>query len=100
MRTLKRRRVEIVSFERERFVLSSGSMPCPICHTPTELLTIEQAGALVQLGSPEIADWLLNGLAHGIETVGGQWRVCRDSLFKSPGVSQQYAVESQEGVKE
>jgi hypothetical protein len=48
------------------------------------MLTVRQAGALAQVKAGSIRRWLARGLAHGVRTGGGQYRVCSRSLFIVP----------------
>jgi hypothetical protein len=84
VKTIKRRRVEIIAFERERIVRQPGFVHCPICGISTEMLTTRQAARLTQTRPQSIRRWLARGQAHGLRTVGGAHRVCRDSLFLAP----------------
>ena len=79
---IKRRRIEILAFERERVVARPVLMVCPVCHLSGELLTPRQAGALAQVMPTSIRRWLRQGKAHGVRTAGGGYRVCRHSLFR------------------
>ena len=82
-----KRRVEIIAFERERVVRRPLSTPCPVCLLSSELLTARQAGALAQVRPESIYRWLAQGKAHGVRTPGGQYRICRHSLFCSTDLS-------------
>ncbi|MFL6213879.1 MAG: hypothetical protein ACJ74J_08280 [Blastocatellia bacterium] len=90
---MKRRRVEIIAFERERIVSRPLTMLCPVCNLNSELLTTRQAGAIAQVKSQSIYRWLALGKAHGVRTSGGQYRVCRNSLFILPQISNPQAYE-------
>ena len=81
MVTIKKRKVEIIAFERERVVVRAALMNCPVCLSDSEMLTAEQAAALIQVEAESIRTWLAEGKAHGVETIGGQPRVCKNSLF-------------------
>jgi len=80
--TIKRRRVEITFFERERVVVRPATVHCNICRIDCEMLTPEQAGQVARVGVQHIYLWLAQGLAHGLKTAGGQQRVCKNSLFQ------------------
>ena len=77
-----KRRVEIISFQRERILRRPLWTLCPVCHSKTELLTTCQAGALAQVNAGSIRRWLAQGRAHGVKTSGGHHRICRQSLFR------------------
>jgi len=81
MVTIKKRKVEIIAFERERVVVRAALMSCPVCLSDSEMLTAEQAAALIQVEAESIRTWLAEGKAHGVEIIGGQHRVCKNSLF-------------------
>jgi len=51
------------------------------------MLTTRQAARLTQTKPQSIRRWLARGQAHGLRTVGGAHRVCRDSLFLVPKVT-------------
>lgn len=76
-----KRKIEIVAFERERIVRRAVPMYCTICQLNTELLTTRQAGAMAQVQLQSIYRWLAQGKAHGVKTSGGQYRICKNSLF-------------------
>ncbi|HKQ03580.1 MAG TPA: helix-turn-helix domain-containing protein [Blastocatellia bacterium] len=78
---MTKRKIEIVAFERERIVMRVVPTYCAVCQLNTELLTTRQAGALAQVKSPSIYRWLAQGKAHGVKTSGGQYRICKNSLF-------------------
>src|SRR5688572_22101608 len=78
---IKRRRLEIVAFERERIIRKPAQMLCPVCQSSSEFLTARQAGALAQVTPKSIYRWLASGKAHGLRTAGGGHRLCRNSLF-------------------
>ena len=80
--TIKRRRVEIIFFEEERVVRKSATTHCSVCRLDSEMLTPEQAGYLARVEVGSIHEWLVQGKAHGIKTLGGQDRICRNSLFQ------------------
>jgi len=81
MATIKKRRVEIIAFTMERAPNRSGLPFCSICQRESAWLTTAQAAALAQVGLASIRRWLALGKAHGLRTVGGQHRICRQSLF-------------------
>ncbi len=93
---IKRRRIEIVAFEREHITIRPVQMLCPVCQLYSEFLTPRQACALAQVKPQSIYRWLASGKAHGLKTAGGQHRICRNSLFRpfqishSQGVSHEY----------
>jgi hypothetical protein len=76
-----RRRIEIVAFERERVVRRPTGTDCPVCGLRSEMLTARQAAALAQVRARSVRRWLSAGKAHGVRTAGGQYRVCKLSLF-------------------
>jgi len=76
------RRIQIVAFERTRVVKRSTLANCPICLASDGLVTSAQAAELLQVGEPSIRRWLSQGKAHGFKTPGGQYRICRKSLFE------------------
>jgi hypothetical protein len=79
---MTRRRIEIITFERQRIISRPVAMLCPVCHLNSELLTTRQAGAIAQVKSRSIYRWLASGKAHGVRTAGGRHRICRNSLFR------------------
>lgn len=78
---MTKRKIEIVAFERERIVRRAVPIYCTVCQLNTELLTTRQAGAIAQVRPPSIYRWLAQGKAHGVRTSGGQYRICKNSLF-------------------
>ena len=84
---IKRRRIEIVAFERERITASPAQRLCPVCQQHSEFLTPEQACALAQVKAQTIYRWLASGKAHGVRTAGGRHRICKNSLFRPLQIS-------------
>ena len=80
-RSLMRRRIQIQAFERTRLIRHLPSESCPFCFSTEGLLTFGQAARLIQVGESCIRLWLAEGKVHGFKTPGGQYRVCRKSLF-------------------
>ena len=76
-----RRRIEITAFERDRIITQGVLTHCPVCQSPSELLTPVQAAALAQVEVGLIHDWLWNGKMHSATTPDGDHRVCRNSLL-------------------
>lgn len=77
------RRIQIVAFEKTRVVTrSTGIANCPVCLSTEGLVTSAEAAALLKVGEPSIRRWLSKGRAHGFKTPGGQYRICRKSLFQ------------------
>jgi hypothetical protein len=79
---IKRRRIEITAFERQRLTAALPQILCPVCQSLSEFLTPGQAGAVAQVKAQSIYRWLAQGKAHGIRTTGGGHRICRNSLFR------------------
>ena len=80
--TLKKRRIEIIAFERERIIRQSTSTRCPVCYLNSEMLTVQQAAVVAQVKAESIYRWLAEGKAHGVKTAGGHRRICSVSLFR------------------
>jgi excisionase family DNA binding protein len=77
------RKIQIVAFEKTRVVKRSTLVAnCPICLSSDGLVTSAEAAALLKVGEPSIRRWLSQGRAHGFKTPGGQYRICRKSLFQ------------------
>src|SRR5262249_27427133 len=75
------RRIEITVLEHQRIVRRQLLLICPVCHLTSELLTVQEAGALARVKVQSIYRWLADGKVHGVRTPGGQHRICKDSLF-------------------
>ena len=72
-----------MAFERTRVVKrSTGVASCPICFSADGLVTSAEAAALLKVGEPSIRRWLSKRRIHGFKTPGGQYRICRKSLFQ------------------
>lgn len=82
--TIKKRRMEIIAFAMERPVSNGGVSHCPFCKREIVWLTTAQAAVLAKVGAQSIRRWLSQGKAHGVRTVGGHHRICRQSLFIYP----------------
>jgi hypothetical protein len=80
------RRIEITAIERERMVIVSTRVFCPVCQRHSELLTVSQAAAFVQVKTQSVRRWLAKRKAHGVKTIGGRHRVCKNSLLQESAV--------------
>jgi hypothetical protein len=78
---MMRRRIEIVAFEHERIIQQSILTSCPICLCQTELLTLDQAAAMVQVAAHDVQRWVREQKTHGATTHDGHHRICKNSLF-------------------
>jgi excisionase family DNA binding protein len=76
-----RRKIRIIAFQRERIVARTPAPGCTICHNETEWFTTAQAADSLQVNASTIRRWLAQEKVHGIRTAGGQFRVCRHSLY-------------------
>ena len=72
-----------MAFERERIVHRSAPAICSVCDSTGGLLTTAEAAALAKVTAQSIYRWLTQGKAHGVKTCGGQYRICKDSIFNS-----------------
>ncbi len=86
-----KRKIEIIAIERTRIIGGNGQTYCPLCKEFAEFLTTVQAARLARVKTESVRRWVSSGKAHGIKTVGGQHRVCRNSLF--PGLQQKSLFE-------
>ena len=91
---LRRKKIEIIAFERERIIRRPVAALCPVCGQASELLTTRQAAALAQVRPSCVRRWLAQGQAHGVKTHGGQHRICQRSLW--PGVAPSYQEKQHE----
>lgn len=76
-----KRKIEIIAIERTRIIGGNGQTYCPLCREFAEFLTTVQAAEIARVKTESVRRWVSSGKAHGIKTVGGQHRVCRNSLF-------------------
>ncbi len=90
-----KRKIEIIAFESERIIRRIGDASCPICGATGQLLTTAQAGQIAGVNIISIRRWVDTGKAHGVKTVGGQHRVCRDSLFQIANRNKQKEYENE-----
>ena len=60
--------------------MTSVTVHCPICRVNSEILTLQEAGALAQVELQEVYEWLARGRAHLVSTTSGDERVCKKSL--------------------
>jgi hypothetical protein len=84
---MKKKRIEIIAFERERIVIRPVMIERAVCHLDSEWLTEQQAAALIQVDSSSLYRWLVEGKVHSLLTPGGQHRFCKNSLFTLPPTS-------------
>lgn len=78
---VKKRRIEIIAFERERIVRRPVLTVCPVCLLDSEMLKTQDAASLIQVRPKSLYRWLAEGKVHGLRTPGGSYRFCRNSLF-------------------
>jgi hypothetical protein len=76
-----RRRIGIISIQKERFTTYGVITHCPVCRASSELLTPVQAAALAQVVLDDIDRWLAEGQMHSASTPDGEQRICRNSLL-------------------
>ena len=81
-----KRKIEIIAIEQTRIVGGNGQTYCSFCKEFAEFLTTVQAARVARIKTESIRRWVSSGKAHGIKTIGGQHRVCCNSLF--PGFQQ------------
>ncbi len=58
--------------------------PCSRCGREVETLGQSQAADVLEIGRQILDEMIANGLIHTIQTVNGNLRVCKDSLFAPP----------------
>lgn len=78
-----KRRTEII-IETERIIVlppSAAAGWCPACSLQVEMVTPEQAAALVNVTPRIIYRWVEAQLLHFVEEETGQLLICRNSLF-------------------
>ena len=76
-----KRKIEIVAVEQIRIIGGNGQTFCPVCQKFAEFLIIAQAAEAARVKTESVRRCLIKGKAHGTKTVGGQHRICRNSLF-------------------
>jgi hypothetical protein len=54
---------------------------CVTCGREVESLTRSQAGEILEVGDQELSELIAAGLVHAMQTINGQLRICKDSLF-------------------
>ncbi len=54
---------------------------CPVCESEVETLTTAQAAGALEVDRLTLDRLIADGCIHGIQTVIGNFRVCKNSLF-------------------
>ena len=55
--------------------------PCPVCRREVETVSAEQAAAALEVSEAALAALDAAGQVHAVETMSGQLKFCKDSLF-------------------
>ena len=61
--------------------LAALRFACPVCEREEEMLTGVQATEILGIDHPTLDRLIASGKVHSIQTVSGNIRVCKDSLF-------------------
>jgi hypothetical protein len=78
-------RLKITSTSRQTFWLGNLGLRahCPVCKGEVEMVTEAQAKGILQVDGLALDRLTAAGRVHTIETVIGNLRVCKDSLFQN-----------------
>lgn len=84
-----KRRTEIIIETERIIVVPSPTIPlwCNACSRQVEMVTPEQAAALVNVTPRTVYRWVEAQLLHFIEESDGRLLICRNSLFGQIGES-------------
>jgi excisionase family DNA binding protein len=84
-----KRLTEIIIETERTLVVGSGGQPtkefCSGCVAEVEMLTPEQAAAIVKIPPRTVYRWIEAGLLHFIEDAEGIVLICRNSLYGRNG---------------
>ena len=87
-----KRRTEIIVETERVVVIPPQTMPahlwCETCCTQVEMVTPEQAAALIQVTPRVVYRWVEAQLLHFIEEADGRVLICRNSLYGQSTESQ------------
>lgn len=78
-------RLKITASSRQTLRRAAGGLRahCPLCLREAELVSEDEAVEILQIDNPALANLVAAGYVHTIQTVSGNLRVCKDSLFQS-----------------
>lgn len=78
-----KRRTEIIIETERVIIVPAPAAPawCNACSLQVEMLTPEQAAALVNVTQRTIYRWVETQLLHFVEEADGRLLICRNSLF-------------------
>lgn len=80
-----KRRTEIIVETERVIIIPSPTVPfylwCDACSMQTEMVTPEQAAALVRVTPRTVYRWIEAQLLHFVEEPDGRLLICRNSLF-------------------
>lgn len=84
-----RRRTEIIIETERVIIVPSPTAPlwCAACSLPVEMLTPQQAAALINVTPRTVYRWVEAQLLHFLEESDGQLLICRNSLYGQVGES-------------
>lgn len=76
-------RLKITTASRQtiRTLDSNLSAPCPLCMREVPTLSRAEAAGVLSIGDLALEELITAGPLHVIETVSGNIRICKDSLF-------------------
>lgn len=78
------RRIAKLKITRRRTIELRGialRVRCPVCELDVETLTTGQAAGALEVDQQTLDRLIADGCIHGIQTVIGSFRVCKNSLF-------------------
>ncbi|MGB2665645.1 MAG: hypothetical protein WAK48_16710 [Candidatus Acidiferrum sp.] len=60
---------------------SSARAWCPHCAAESEMIAIDSAGVISNLGRPALEEWLNSGGLHQLQSTDGSTLICLNSLL-------------------
>jgi hypothetical protein len=77
------RRITITTVERQsvQIQLPEVRAHCPVCKREVETVSQVQAAEVIEVDGPTLDRFIADGHIHGVHTVSGSLRVCKESLF-------------------
>jgi hypothetical protein len=74
-----------ITIETESLLILRGQSSrrawCPLCAAETEMIALDNAGVMSNLGRPELQEWLNSGDLHRSQRPDGSELICLNSLL-------------------
>ena len=86
---MKRRRLKaiITKIRRQKVTVPAATFRayCAVCESEVEILNAADAARILGVEKQTLEELVLVGKVHAVQTVNGNFWICKDSLFQTGG---------------